>query len=101
MSLKANAADGETDVFVLGMSHVSRDSVKAVRSLIEAVRPEVSLLSQQFLESNLLIRPPCKSHTANKKLYSSKLMFIIIVIVLLLRASRQLETRQLSARHMS
>lgn len=37
----ADAVDGETDVFVLGMSHVSQESVKAVRSLIEAVRPEV------------------------------------------------------------
>lgn len=39
----ANAREGHTDVFVLGMSHVSHESVKAVRSLIESVKPEVCL----------------------------------------------------------
>ena len=38
----AQAAGGETDVFVLGMSHVSQESVDAVRSIIQAVRPEVT-----------------------------------------------------------
>ena len=36
-----NAPDGRTDVYLLGMSHVSQESVKAVRTLIEATKPEV------------------------------------------------------------
>lgn len=36
-----DAPEGHTDVYVLGMSHVSKESVAAVRSLITAVKPEV------------------------------------------------------------
>ena len=37
----ASAPGGKTKVYVLGMSHVSKVSVEAVRSLIAAVQPEV------------------------------------------------------------
>ena len=36
-----DAPDSHTDVYLLGMSHVSQKSVQAVRSLIEATKPEV------------------------------------------------------------
>lgn len=38
-----SAPGGKTEVYILGMSHVSRKSVQAVRTLISAVRPEVTL----------------------------------------------------------
>ena len=37
----SRAPNGTTEVFLLGMSHVSKESVAAVRSLIAAVEPEV------------------------------------------------------------
>ena len=37
----SRAPNGKTEVLLLGMSHVSKESVAAVRSLIAAVRPEV------------------------------------------------------------
>lgn len=36
-----DAPDGHTDVYLLGMSHVSKASVNAVQALISAIRPEV------------------------------------------------------------
>ncbi len=49
------AADGETDVYMLGMSHVSQESVKAVRSLIKAVRPEVAFcITSRFQAAQLV-----------------------------------------------
>lgn len=45
----AAAPGGQTEVYILGMSHVSRESVKAVRSLIEAVKPEVNFYLDRIL----------------------------------------------------
>ena len=44
-------------MFVLGVSHVSRESVDAVRELIQAVRPEVVLLELCKDRLRLLLDP--------------------------------------------
>ena len=44
-------------MYVLGVSHVSRESVDAVRELIQAVRPEVVLLELCKDRLRLLLDP--------------------------------------------
>ena len=51
------AAGGRTQVYVLGVSHVSRESVDAVRELIQEVRPEVVLLELCKDRLRLLLDP--------------------------------------------
>ena len=51
------AAGGRTRVYVLGVSHVSRESVDAVRELVQAVRPEVVLLELCKDRLRLLLDP--------------------------------------------
>lgn len=56
----SDAPEGHTDVYLLGMSHVSKESVEAVRSLVAAVRPEVaSSLKRAFFVSNESIAQTC------------------------------------------